>query len=135
MGFLAACNWARQNKTNVAGIIGLVYSKGLAWDYANLGAPNPAEMDTAYGGHTAFTPALPTHDPASYGPTDLAGIPMLLVASSDDATLGYSGQQSFAQAMQTGASPGLVTFITQTGGHSLQSFDPTVIKPFLDKYA
>lgn len=133
MGFLAACNWARQNKANVLGIMGFVGGLNMQGIYNQNGPPESTYMDTAYGGHTQFLAALPTHDPYLYGATDLAGIPLLFVYSTDEAGQGPTWQAQFVAAMKS-ASPGLVTSHTQTGGHSLANTDPHWISDWLTQF-
>jgi hypothetical protein len=135
MGFLACCNWARQNKATVKGIIGLIYASDLEFAHDVVdGGIWASQVEAAFGGTAGYTAALPTYSPQLYGPTDLAGIPMLLIRSVDEHPLIVEMQADFVAAMQA-ASPGKVTEVLQTGGHSLTNLDTSVIKPFLDANA
>lgn len=130
-GFLTACNWARQNKSSVAGILGFVFANDLPFLYSD--PANQPGINAAYGGAAAYEAGLPTHNPNQYGPTDLAGVPMLLCYALGEGG-GTVTQQNFVAAMQA-ASPGKVTVATQAGGHSLVNLDTSVIRPFLDTWA
>lgn len=134
-GFLPACKWARANPSLVAGIIGLVPATDLAFVF-NAYPSSQAEIDTAFGGHSAYLAALPTNNPQQYAAADLAGIPWLIIRSTDDQPeLGMPGMQSTFVTTVQGSSPGKVTEVTMTGGHSLANLPYEPIKTFLDAYA
>lgn len=134
MGFLAACNWARQNVATCLGVIGFIFANDMNLLHTNNVNGAALEMETAYGGNAAWTAALPTHNPQSYATTDLAAVPMLLTYSTDESETGVSSSQaSFAASMQA-ATTSTAEVHTQAGGHSFVNFNDAPLGAFLRKF-
>lgn len=138
MGALGALNRARiDGIANIAGIILWVPGTDLVYAHDKAdGTGYPVEVEAAYGGNAGYLAALPTRNPQQYGPTDLAGIPILCFHSSDDGMIanptGSSVQTAFLNSMAAVSS---VTRYVTTGGHNLTGKDLSALKAWMDARA
>lgn len=134
MGGLAALTAAADlGSANVAGVILFIFDAFLAWSHDTFqSGSQAASINTAYGGLSAYTAAVPTHDPSSYGPVSLAGIPILAFYSTDETDDLSTQQAAFLATMSSHTS---VTAYPTTGGHTLTGKDFSPIKAWMDALA
>lgn len=133
MGGLAAMNYARTIPERIAGIILFIFAFDLEWTHDTLdGGAYADDVDAAYTNHAGYIAALPTHNPAQYATTDLAGIPILAFYNSDDPNGGTDLDADFLADMSAVTS---VESYTATGGHALTNFDFAPLKKWMDEVA
>lgn len=98
-GALALLNYARNNPSNVAAIVGIVPVVNLPNVYAD-NASLQAEIDTAYTNHATYLTALPTHDPNANAATHLSqAIPMEFIYGASDTVVRPADVSAFATAV------------------------------------
>lgn len=126
MGTLTALNWARQNKDKVAGVVLMTPAIDLNNIYTVTRTDLQGEIDTAYGGHAAYTAALPTHSPSQYAAEFAgSGIPIRAYYSTNDTNITTSTVTDFCTAAEGEAvSLGAV-------GHSAGALDGKEVADFL----
>lgn len=112
-GALALLNYARNNPSNVAAIVGIVPVVNLTNFYAD-NAASQTNIDAAYTDHAGYLAALATHDPNLNTATHLSqAIPMKLFYGTSDASIRSADVTSFASAVgATAQSMGATTHLT-----------------------
>lgn len=135
MGALAALNWAFDNPTKVAAIALIIPITDLKDAHDNRGFSALIESAQAYGSHSAYLAAEPTHNPSATGrQAALAGIPIKLWYSTDDPAAVASVCLAWAASMNSQG--GNVT-TTSMGAvsHTASALDPEQVAEFLLAYA
>jgi pimeloyl-ACP methyl ester carboxylesterase len=95
MGTLTTLNWARTHLDQVAAVALCVPAVNLADLHDRTALGWTTEIETAYGGHSAYLAALSTHNPAQFA-ADLAGLPIKLWYSPDDPIIDPAKVLAFA---------------------------------------
>lgn len=129
MGGLAVCNWARQNKTQVACIVMTVPATELEYYHDNDILPDvneAAEIEAAYGGTTAYNSALATHSPINYA-AEISDLPIAIFYNTDDQWASPARIEAFGTAV--GA-----TMFPTLGGHTLDNLNMTQVISFIDTH-
>lgn len=129
MGGLAVCNWARQNKSSVACIVMTVPATELQYfhDIGILEGINAeAEIDAAYGGHSNYVNALPTHSPLTYA-AEIADLPIAIFYNTDDNMANPARVEAFGAAVGAEMHPSL-------GVHTLENINMTQLVSFIDTH-
>lgn len=130
MGGLAVCNWARQNKADVACIVMTVPATELQYfhDTPNIlpGVDVTAEMNAAYGGASAYSAAIPTHSPLTYA-SEIADLPIAIHYNTDDTMANPARVEAFGAAVGATMHPTL-------GGHTLDNINMDQIISFINTH-
>jgi hypothetical protein len=97
MGALTALNYYRANPTKVAAIALGMPAVDLAYEHDNNIGGWAVEIETAYGGTSAYNAAVAGHDPMQHT-SDFTGVPMKVWYASDDTAAITARQQAFISA-------------------------------------
>lgn len=129
MGGLAVCNWARQNKANVACIVMTVPATELEYYHDNdilEGVDAEAEIDAAYGGHANYVNSLATHSPINYA-AEISDLPIAIFYNTDDTMASPARIEAFGAAVGAEMHPSL-------GNHTLTNINMTNLVSFIDTH-
>ncbi len=129
-GATASLNYARNNPTKVAAIIGVVPAVNVSDIYDNNRSGLAAEIDNAYGGNWSGNKA--THDPALNTATHASqAIPTRFYYGTNDTTVIPSVVTAFAAAVPSVSLVSSATDHLTTG----PGIDPDSVLAFLEPYA
>lgn len=129
MGGLAVCNWARQNKANVACIVMTVPATELEYYHNNDLLPDvneAAEIEAAYGGLTGYNNSLATHSPLNYA-AEIADLPIAIHYNTDDTMASPARIEAFGTAVGAEMHP-------MTGGHTINNLNMTEVVSFINTH-
>lgn len=129
MGGLAVCNWARQNKANVACIVMMVPATELEYYHDNdilEGVDAEAEIDAAYGGHSNYVASLATHSPINYT-AEISDLPIAIFYNTDDSMANPGRIEAFGSAVGATMHPA-------TGDHNVTHFNMSQVLSFIDTH-
>lgn len=129
MGGLAVCNWARQNKANVACIVMTVPATELEYYHNNDLLPDvneAAEIESAYGGLTGYNNSLATHSPINYA-AEIADLPIAIHYNTDDTMASPARIEAFGAAVGAEMHPTL-------GGHTLNNLNMSQVISFINTH-
>lgn len=127
MGGLAVCNWARQNKAQVACIVMTVPATELEYYHDNdilEGVDAAAEIEAAYGGTTAYNNSLATHSPINYA-AEISDLPIAIFYNTDDPMASPARVEAFGAAVGAQMYPTL-------GQHTLNNINTAQVVSFID---
>lgn len=125
MGGQISLNAARTQQALVKGVVGMF----PATDFDDAGlASYASQVDTAYGGHSAWLAAKPTHNPIAYAST--LGVPVHILYSNGDPTVRPVTVTAFKAAMA--AAPCTTQALSAAGGHVVSQMTDAEIKTATD---
>lgn len=123
-GATAAFNWAKDNVSQVAAVVGLVPAVDIQDIHTNNRGGNTAAIEAAYGGSAP---------PDSSNPADntetLSGLPIKIWYSTDDVVVDPPTITTFAQAT------GITAISLGAVGHTAETVPPGDVVSFLQGYA
>lgn len=99
-GVLGCLNYARNNPTKVAAVVGMIPAVNLQNVYTDTGVPGQTSIEAAYTDHAGYLAALATHDPSLNIETHATqGIPMKFIYGDADTVVRPADILEFAEGV------------------------------------